>query len=538
MTEAEGADDANVVPDLPTETGDAHGVDENQEYLLNRLLYRGVLPRYAFPTDVASFYVFDVAKSSDFRYAYQFAPSQALSVALSQYAPAKEVWIANRLFRSGAIFSPVRRERFEAWKEKRFYYECSNCRFACTKEREDGRKGERIDCPACGMPGTLGKARYWFRPPGFAHPVDVPEDESADDLLELSYATRAKLDAPSPKPGEGTWQRVGPRVRGHYLRRHLLVTNAGPRQDGYTYCALCGRIEPTSPPTTRLSKPHPKPYPDSKQPLCPGGAAAVGVCLGTDFITDILLVNMRVDAPVRLTPGVLATEIAMRTVCEAIAKATCIELELEDGEVQSDFRSALSEGGQSGVEVEVYLYDTLPGGAGFARRAGDRLAEVLERAGEVLGACTCDSSCYNCLRSFKNKMEHDRLDRHVGRDLLEYLLRGTLPTLGAKRENAAIRVLAEDVARQAGSEITAVVASDVEVLGLGAVRVPLWVQGTSGQQVAVCLTHPLTPHTPADARLVEMGEVTPTPVLAISELTVRRNLPSATQEVLSATGVE
>ena len=538
MTSSESSDDANVVPDLPAETGEAYGVDENQEYLLNRLLYRGVLPRYAFPTDVASFYVFDVAKSTDFRYAYQFAPSQALSVALSQYAPNKEVWIANRLFRSGAIFSPGRRERVEAWRAKRLYYECSNCRFACTKERDVGTKGESIDCPACGMLGTLGKARYWFRPPGFAHPVDVPENESAEELQELSYATRAKLDAPSPKPGEGTWQRVGARVRGHYLRRHLLVTNAGPRHDGYTYCALCGRIEPTSPPTSKLSKPHLKPYPDSKKPLCPGGAAAIGVCLGSDFITDILLVSMRVDAPVRLTPGILATEIAMRTVCEAIAKATCIELELEDGEVQSDFRSALSEGGQSGIEVEVYLYDTLPGGAGFARRAGDRLPRILERASEVLAACSCDASCYNCLRSFKNKMEHDRLDRHIGRDLLEYLLRGTLPTLSAKRESTAVRVLAEDVARQAGSDVAAVVDSDVEVLGLGSVRVPLWIQGTAGQQLAVCVTHPLTPHTPADSQLVEVRELTATPVMAISELTVRRNLPSATQQVLSAIGEE
>ncbi len=147
-------DDAEVIPDLPAETGEAHGVDENQEFLLNRLLYRGVLPRYAFPTDVATFYVFDQNRSTDYRYAYQFAPSQALSVALSQYAPGKEVWIANKLFRSGAVFSPMASDRASAWREKRFYYECSNCRFACTKERRDGTRGERI-----GLPGVR-QGRY------------------------------------------------------------------------------------------------------------------------------------------------------------------------------------------------------------------------------------------------------------------------------------------------------------------------------------------------------------------------------------------
>ena len=34
------------------------------ENLLDRLLYKGVLPRYAFPTDVVSFYVFDRDRST------------------------------------------------------------------------------------------------------------------------------------------------------------------------------------------------------------------------------------------------------------------------------------------------------------------------------------------------------------------------------------------------------------------------------------------------------------------------------------------
>src|ERR1041385_8785651 len=37
--------------------------DALQERLLDRLLYKGVLPRYAFPTDVATFYVFDLGNT-------------------------------------------------------------------------------------------------------------------------------------------------------------------------------------------------------------------------------------------------------------------------------------------------------------------------------------------------------------------------------------------------------------------------------------------------------------------------------------------
>jgi hypothetical protein len=83
--------------------------------LLDRLLYKGVLPRYAFPTDVATFYIFDIDKSTRFRPAFKFSPSQGLAVALSQYAPGKEVWISGKKFTSGAVYSPIGKERFDAW---------------------------------------------------------------------------------------------------------------------------------------------------------------------------------------------------------------------------------------------------------------------------------------------------------------------------------------------------------------------------------------------------------------------------------------
>ena len=57
------------------------------EKLLDRLLYCGKLPRYAFPTDVATFHVFDLNRSSRFRPIMRFAPQQGLPTALTQYAP-------------------------------------------------------------------------------------------------------------------------------------------------------------------------------------------------------------------------------------------------------------------------------------------------------------------------------------------------------------------------------------------------------------------------------------------------------------------
>ena len=140
-------EDEPEVQDEPDNTSSQLPLLTNQ--LLDRLLYKGVLPRYAFPTDVATFYVFDRINSTSYRPAFHFTPSQGLSVALTQYAPGKKVWIAGKEYTSGAIYSPVAKERSQAWQNKCLYYECAQCHFAKKVEFNKGTRGETLECPAC-----------------------------------------------------------------------------------------------------------------------------------------------------------------------------------------------------------------------------------------------------------------------------------------------------------------------------------------------------------------------------------------------------
>ena len=117
-------DDADIDVD-PSPDGEDRGERNPQNgLLLERLLYKGVLPRYAFPTDVTTFHVFDHGKSSGLRHILSFAPSQGAPIALSQYAPGKQVWISGKCYTSGAIYSPNKEERAKAWKERKVYFEC------------------------------------------------------------------------------------------------------------------------------------------------------------------------------------------------------------------------------------------------------------------------------------------------------------------------------------------------------------------------------------------------------------------------------
>lgn len=506
--------------------------------LLDRLLYKGVLPRYAFPTDVATFNIFDVDRSTSYRPIMKFAPSQGLPVALSQYAPGKQVWISGKCYTSGAIYSPMANDRFDAWQNRRLYRECSECSFAETVPIDSGlQQGAVLDCHACGAEGSFGPTHYWLRPPGFAHPVYEEELTSPDDMPETAYATRAKLTMPTPADDE-KWVAVNDRVRVMTDRTHLLVSNTGPKQDGYNYCTKCGRIEASAEGSAAMMGQHPKPYPDEKEPNCAGNGTTRHLVLGTDFITDIALFSLRVAAPLKLKPGFYPTDVALRTVSEALAKAACHMLEIEAGELMAEYRPALTPAGRSGLEAEIFLYDTLPGGAGFSGQLAEKGDELLQRALSLMKTCPedCDASCYRCLRSFKNKFEHGLLDRHVGAELLEYLITGDMQPFNPRRIKASTELLKQDLERQADGT-TFELDKDVSVPGLGDVSIPILATLSSGQRFAIALSGALTTDHPADPAIAELRETWDgIEIIPINELLVRGNLPAATRSVQSQIG--
>jgi ATP-dependent helicase YprA (DUF1998 family) len=532
-------EDDELSEDSPEEDEENPTQAPNSGQLLDRLLYRGVLPRYAFPTDVATFHVFDSARSNRFRPIMRFAPSQGLPIALTQYAPGKQIWISGKCYVSGAVYSVMPDERFRAWETKRLYCECSACGFARTFNIGEIQRGDKQDCPACGSANTFGEAKYWLRPPGFAHPVEVEAVTSPDDMPETSYATRAKLTMQTPFE-ETKWTEVNTRIRVLKERKHLLVSNTGPKREGYSYCVKCGRIEASSEQTPLLSATHRKPYPDEKQPNCEGAGTTRHIVLGTDFITDIALFSMSVEAPLRLRPGQYPTDVALRTVSEALAKAASQILEIEPGELMAEYRPSLTAEGKEGLKAEIFLYDTLPGGAGFASQLVDCGKELFQRALKLMTTCpeNCDASCYRCLRSFKNKIEHRLLDRHVGAELVEYLLTSHLPEFDAARLRNSTTLLYNDLLRQGLDGVGFEADAKMTIAGAGQVSVPILATTDSGKRMIVALSAPLTNDHPAAPSLKGLPVPMDDPeLIVVNELLVRGNLPAATRDVRQRLGV-
>ena len=531
-TEERVPDEASEADDQESDGEDTDFVDPSADKLLDRLLYWGILPRYAFPTDVAPFYVFNRALSTPFRPKMDFAPTQGLNIALSQYAPNKQIWIKGKQYTSKAIYSPYRNERRNAWGKRKLYFECSHCGHAKTEVYLDARRNVVVACEACRMPGTFGPAKPWFRPPGFAHPIDRDPVSTPDAPNETAYATRAKLVMPTPGP-DNEWVLIGDRVRGFPTRRHLLVSNSGPEGDGYHYCVACGRIESVTDPEINLYEPHTRPYFSEDDEPCPGRVAS-RVVLGTDFRTDIALFSLPLDAPFRVRPGNDKSATALRTICEALAKAACRILEIESGEMLAEYRPALTEAGAAGLEAEVFIYDTLAGGAGFSPQLVGRGQALFEEALRILSECPggCDASCYRCLRSFRNKLDHRLLDRKLGEQLLRHALAGGYAAYPTDRTESSLDLLFEDLHRQLADDYRFERNASRSTVEGTVVNVPIVVTRlTTGRESWLALSSPIAPEAPVHEALRTIARRQPVPIVCVDDLLIRRHLPQAVQSV-------
>ena len=59
------------------------------------------------------------------------------------------------------------------------------------------------------------------------------------------------------------------------------------------------------------------------------------------------------------------------------------------------------------------MYEEVPGGAGYLRQLAERFGEVADSLLPVLDDCSCERSCYACLRSYHNQTEAELLDRKL-----------------------------------------------------------------------------------------------------------------------------
>lgn len=263
------------------------------------------------------------------------------------------------------------------------------------------------------------------------------------------------------------------------------------------------------------------PHPLEVGVICTGRADDGPFYLGHRFPTDVLLLRVAVTSPTRLgtemTPGLLtrAARMALTSLVEAIALAASRELQIEEGELSGWWAPVL--GGRTN-EAQLYLYDLLPGGAGYARAVGAELDAVLDATERLLADCDCPQSCYRCIRHYGNNYIHASLDRHLALALLRHVRKGDSPSLSeAQRTTATDNLQAYLELRNVPYE------RDHKVDG---VDVPLVVR-PSGRELWVSFHHPLVDPAAAPSDVVPKARAAFKEVVEIDTFAVNHDLPAA-----------
>lgn len=332
-----------------------------RESILMFLSRKAVIPKYGFPVDVVELDAHQAGENASVDL------SRDLSLAIAEYAPGAKV-VANKFeWRSHGI--KVLQEK--ACKVQKYSY-------------DDARNFERWDA----RPDDSRKGRLYLIPE-FGFTTDFHEKPKRPERREgREYTTRPFFRGFTDGAPQDTRTIKGVRLT-KAVPGELVVLCEGKGKSGFRLCQSCGTLVPHG------SIQH-KDY--FRKP-CKGHA--VEYSLAHELVTDVMRLEFKG------IPG--QSEINAYSVGYAMMHGTATVLGVPDTDLNVTITGSEKKNG-----LAIVLYDSVPGGAGLVAELEDEkvFLEALRCAREhVSDKCGCDSSCYGCLRSYRNQFAHNELNR-------------------------------------------------------------------------------------------------------------------------------
>ena len=199
--------------------------------------------------------------------------------------------------------------------------------------------------------------------------------------------------------------------------QRIIMLNKGVGGKGFTICCDCGAAMPGGDPV--VLKDILRPYRSKFNKTRCRHTDTDNVNLGYDFVTDMLVLEFALDRQlIDINPQRNSwLNRAGQSLAEALRLAACQELDIEFTELVTGYRVRHN---QNGDFVDVYLYDSLSSGAGYAVSIESSIQKLLTKTRELLAGCSCDSACHKCLKHYRNQYIHSVLDRKAALDLLNW----------------------------------------------------------------------------------------------------------------------
>jgi len=349
------------------------------EYLSDR----GVLPSYSFPLHVVELRIPPHLLPDK-----QLRLQRNLQQAIREYAPGQEIVADKRIWKSEAL------DFFGKEPQTFAYHICPNCN-NLHLEKTPGKAIDQTDqrCRVCHAPIKREKQYQYIQPDGFRASNDSgqPAGQYVDrpfNLMRSALVPRSIEPNPVCQALAIGYDRAG----------ELLYVNEGFQGNGFRICPKCGK---------QVNK--------KKWAKCDGifnGQPCSGnldlstkLTLGFRQQTDTLHLKFASTPHILLRePDDLSFWLSLKyALLQGASRALQIERKDIDGVL-------FPESSTQNWHQSIVLYDNVPGGAGHVKQIQNNIREVISAALEVV-SCTCEKSCYHCLKEYGNQWEHDKLDR-------------------------------------------------------------------------------------------------------------------------------
>jgi ATP-dependent helicase YprA (DUF1998 family) len=354
----------------------------SEEDVLSFLSRKAIIPKYGFPVDVVEL---DTQRTGT-QQGYDVTLARDLSIAIGEFAPTATLVAGKREWQSYGLKKVPERE----WERKK-YRVCHRHNLMVVWNEgavplalpcgDDERERSYV-IPKFGFvtstkppkPPTRRPTRLFTTRPYFLHAAEAERGEIAIDGQVGQLATIRKAI-----PGR------------------LAVLSEGRRAHQFHICTGCGAGFVEKQPK------HKTPWNSE----CTGTLARLS--LGHEFVTDVVQVDFHAPPAAEDAGGDysgLGLGIAT-ALLEGLAEVVDVP--------SADLNVTIGRAGSARLPV-IVIYDAVPGGAGLVAHIED--VEVFRASLEaayrrVEGGCDCgeETSCYGCLRSYRNQFAHTQLKR-------------------------------------------------------------------------------------------------------------------------------
>ena len=363
------------------------------EDVLSFLSRKAVIPKYGFPVDVVDL---DTNRTRAGQESLKVLLQRDLSIAISEFAPSSSIIANKKEWTSFGI------KRVPEKELQKLYYKC------CEKHNTfvSWNPGE----PEPELPCKDNSMKFTYIIPQFGFITSINPPKNPTGRVEKVFSTRpyfagilgtdtASFLAPKNDP----IVEITKSTRGK-----LVVLCEGKKASGFYICEQCGAGFRERP---GLNKPH---LTSMNQP-CNGQLEQV--YLGHEFVTDIVQIRIK-----RLLGSVSNRLWFAYSLGYALLAGTAEILEIPVNDINITVGRLMED-----EEIPLIMYDDVPGGAGLVSNLEQpqTFKKCLEAARDrVNGSCGCaeDTSCYGCLRSYRNQFVHPYLQRGAAWSFLNQLL--------------------------------------------------------------------------------------------------------------------